>query len=55
MPRKNIAARNAGIRQEFDVLTSKNAGMSARKACAKLASDSGLSYRHIWRILKAAP
>ena len=55
MTRVKVRERNAAIRRGFDVLTSKNAGMSARKACAKLASDSGLSYRHIWRILKAAP
>ena len=47
--------RNAVIRREFDALTSKNGGMSARKACAKLANDNGICCRHIWRILKAAP
>lgn len=55
MTRVKVRERNAAIRLEFDVLTGSAMGLSARKACAKLASDSGLSYRHIWRILKAAP
>lgn len=49
-----ISERNAAIRLEFDVLTSAGK-LSARKACAALAGQNGLSYRHIWRILKAAP
>ena len=52
MTRKNIAARNAGIRRGFDVLTSPGVGLSARKTCLQLAQDHGVSYRHVWRILK---
>ena len=55
MTRIKVKERNAAIRREFDALTSKNAGMSARKACARLANDNGLCCRHIWRILKAEP
>ena len=47
--------RNAVIRREFDALTNPAAGLSARKACLQLAENHGVSYRHIWRILKAAP
>ena len=47
--------RNAAIRRGFDVLTSPAIGLSARKACIQLAQDHGVSYRHVWRILKAAP
>lgn len=49
-----ISERNASIRLDFDALTSAGK-LSARKACAVLAGRNGLSYRHIWRILKAAP
>ena len=47
--------RNAAIRLEFDVLTGSAMGLSARKACARLAQNHGVSCRHVWRILKAAP
>ena len=47
-------AVNAAIRLEFDVLTSPATGLSARRACFQLAKDHGVSYRHIWRILKEA-
>lgn len=47
--------RNAAIRLEFDVLTGSAMGLSARKACLRLAENHGVSYRHVWRILKAAP
>ena len=47
--------RNAAIRLGFDVLTGPTIGFSARKACLRLAEDHGVSYRHVWRILKAAP
>ena len=47
--------RNAAIRRGFDVLTGPAIGLSARKACLQLAEDYGVSYRHVWRILKAAP
>lgn len=54
MNRVKVRERNARIRLDFDVLTSAGK-LSARKACAALAGQNGLSYRHIWRILKAAP
>ena len=47
--------RNAAIRRGFDVLTGPTIGLSARSACLRLAEDHGVSYRHVWRILKAAP
>lgn len=47
--------RNAAIRRGFDVLTGPSIGLSARRACLRLAEDHGVSYRHVWRILKAAP
>lgn len=50
-----VRERNAAIRLEFDVLTGSAMGLSARKACARLAQNHGVSYRHVWRILKAAP
>ena len=43
------------ISHGFDVLTGPAIGLSARKACLQLAEDYGVSYRHVWRILKAAP
>ena len=55
MNRVKVRERNAAIRLEFDVLTGSAMGLSARKACAQLAQNHGVSYRHIWRILKAAP
>lgn len=54
MTAAKISERNARIRLDFDLLTGLG-GLSARKACAALAGRNGLSYRHIWRILKAAP
>lgn len=53
--RERNAARNAAIRLGFDVLTGPTIGISARRACLLLAEDYGVSYRHVWRILKAAP
>lgn len=55
MTRVKVRERNAAIRLEFDVLTSPAVGLSARKACLRLAENHGVSYRHVWRILKAAP
>lgn len=55
MNRVKVRERNAAIRLEFDVLTGSAMGLSARKACAQLAQNHGVSYRHVWRILKAAP
>jgi hypothetical protein len=55
MTRVKVKERNAAIRLEFDVLTGPAIGLSARRACLKLAEDYGVSYRHVWRILKAAP
>lgn len=55
MTRVKVRERNAAIRRGFDVLTGPTIGLSARKACLRLAEDHGVSYRHVWRILKAAP
>ena len=55
MNQVKVKGRNAAIRLEFDVLTGSTMGLSARKACARLAQNHGVSYRHVWRILKAAP
>ena len=55
MTRVKVRERNAAIRLGFDVLTGPTIGLSARKACLQLAQDHGVSCRHIWRILKAAP
>ena len=55
MNQAKVRERNAAIRLEFDVLTGSAMGLSARKACARLAQNHGVSYRHVWRILKAAP
>ena len=55
MTQAKVRERNAAIRLEFDVLTGSAMGLSARKACARLAQNHGVSYRHVWRILKAAP
>ena len=55
MNQVKVRERNAAIRLEFDVLTGSTMGLSARKACARLAQNHGVSYRHVWRILKAAP
>lgn len=55
MNRAKVRERNAAIRLEFDVLTGPTIGLSARRACARLAQNHGVSYRHVWRILKAAP
>ena len=55
MTRVKVKERNTAIRRGFDVLTGPAAGLSARKACLRLAEDHGVSYRHVWRILKAAP
>ena len=65
MTRVKVKERNAAIRRGFDVLTSPapaksepgshlsmSIGLSARRACLKLAEDYGVSYRHVWRILK---
>jgi hypothetical protein len=54
MTRVKVKERNAAIRLEFDVLTGPAIGLSARRACLKLAEDYGVSCRHIWRILKEA-
>ena len=55
MTRVKVNERNAAIRLEFDVLTGSAMGLSARKACARLAQNHGVSCRHVWWILKAAP
>jgi hypothetical protein len=55
MTRIKVKERNAAIRLEFDVLTGPAIGLSARRACLRLAEDHGVSYRHVWRILKEAP
>lgn len=55
MTQAKVRERNAAIRLEFDALTGSAMGLSARKACARLAQNHGVSYRHVWRILKAAP
>lgn len=55
MTQAKVRERNAAIRLEFDVLTGSAMGLSARKACTRLAQNHGVSYRHVWRILKAAP
>ena len=55
MTRVKVKERNAAIRRGFDVLTGPAIGQSARKACLKLAEDYGVSYRHVWRILKEMP
>ena len=55
MTRIKVKERNAAIRRGFDVLTNPAVGLSARKACTRLAQNHGVSYRHVWRILKAAP
>lgn len=55
MNQVKVRERNAAIRLEFDVLTGSAMGLSARKACARLAQNHGVSCRHVWRILKAAP
>lgn len=55
MNRVNVRERNAAIRLGFDVLTGPTIGLSARRACLLLAEDYGVSFRHVWRILKAAP
>lgn len=54
MNRVKVRERNAAIRLEFDVLTGSAVGLSARKACLRLAENHGVSYRHVWRILKEA-
>ena len=54
MTRVKVRERNAAIRLEFDVLTGSAMGLSARKACALLAQNHGVSFRHVWRILKEA-
>ena len=54
MTRVKVRERNAAIRLEFDVLTGPTIGLSARRACLQLAEDYGVSYRHVWRILKEA-
>ena len=55
MNRVKVRERNAAVRREFDVLTGPAVGLSARKACIRLAEDHGVSYRHVWRILKGMP
>ena len=55
MNQVKVRERNAAIRLEFDVLTGSAMGLSARKACTRLAQNHGVSYRHVWRILKEAP
>ena len=55
MTKVKVKERNAAIRRGFDVLTSPGVGLSARKACLQLAQDHGVSYRHVWRILKEMP
>ena len=55
MNQAKVRERNAAIRLEFDVLTGSAMGLSARKACSRLAQNHGVGYRHVWRILKAAP
>ena len=54
MTRIKVKERNAAIRRGFDVLTGPAVGLSARKACLRLAEDHGVSYRHVWLILKEA-
>ena len=54
MNRVKVRERNAAIRLEFDVLTGSAMGLSARKACLRLAENHGVSCRHVWRILKEA-
>jgi hypothetical protein len=54
MTRVKVKERNAAIRLEFDVLTGPAIGLSARRACLRLAEDHGVSCRHVWRILKEA-
>lgn len=55
MTRVKVKERNAAIRLEFDVLTGPAIGLSARRACLRLAEDHGVSCRHVWRILKETP
>ena len=55
MNRVKVRERNAAIRRGFDVLTGSAMGLSARRACARLAQNHGVSCRHIWRILKGMP
>ena len=55
MTRVKVRERNAAIRLGFDVLTGPAVGLSARMACMQLAEDHGVSYRHVWRILKGMP
>lgn len=55
MIKVKVKERNAAIRRGFDVLTNPAVGLSARKACFQLAKDHGVSYRHVWRILKEMP
>ena len=55
MTATKISERNALIRLDFDSMTGGTGKLSARKACIRLAKQNGLSYRHIWRILKAMP
>ena len=55
MTRVKVKERNAAVRRGFDVLTGPAVGLSARRARMQLAEDHGVSYRHVWRILKAAP
>ena len=55
MTRVKVKERNTAIRLGFDVLTGPAIGLSARKACFQLAKDHGVSYRHVWRILKESP
>ena len=55
MTQVKVRERNAAIRRGFDVLTGPTIGLSARRACLRLAEDHGVSCRHVWRILKEAP
>ena len=55
MTRVKVRERNTAIRRGFDVLTGPAVGLSARRACLRLAEDHGVSYRHVWRILKEMP